>query len=114
MKPTTATPSRPLACVVMAGGMGTRMRSKRTKVLHPLCGRPILGWVLAAARDADADPLVVVTPPEAEDVRALLGDDARAASSTRRAAPATPCSAALEAAGRASRATCSWSPATRR
>jgi bifunctional UDP-N-acetylglucosamine pyrophosphorylase/glucosamine-1-phosphate N-acetyltransferase len=79
MEPTTATPSRPLACVVMAGGMGTRMKSKRTKVLHELCGRAILDWVLAAAREADADPLVVVTPREAQDVRDLVGADARPA-----------------------------------
>ncbi len=72
----TATTSRPLACVVMAGGRGTRMRSAVPKVLHALCGRPILGWVLAAARDASAERVVVVTPPEAEEVRALLGDDA--------------------------------------
>src|SRR5690606_5226408 len=50
--------------------------SKLPKVLHRLCGRPILGWVLAAAREADADPLVVVTPPDADEVRELLGDDA--------------------------------------
>src|SRR5262245_22741291 len=79
MEPTTATSSRPLACVVMAGGMGTRMKSKRTKVLHRLCGRTILGWVLAAAREADADPLVVVTPREAEDVRKELRNDERPA-----------------------------------
>ncbi|CAA9552073.1 MAG: N-acetylglucosamine-1-phosphate uridyltransferase / Glucosamine-1-phosphate N-acetyltransferase [uncultured Thermoleophilia bacterium] len=60
----------------MAGGKGTRMRSARTKVLHPVCGRPILGWVLEAARQAGASPLIVVTPPEAEEVRALLGADA--------------------------------------
>jgi bifunctional UDP-N-acetylglucosamine pyrophosphorylase/glucosamine-1-phosphate N-acetyltransferase len=64
--------ARPLACIVMAGGKGTRMRSARTKVLHPVCGRPILGWVLEAARQAGAAPLVVVTPPEADEVRALL------------------------------------------
>ena len=113
MEPTTATPSRPLACVVMAGGMGTRMRSKRTKVLHPLCGRPILGWVLAAARDADADPLVVVTPQDAEDVRALLGEDARAAIQE----PALGTGHAVQCGSRSwrgSRATSWWSRATRR
>ncbi len=70
---------RPLACIVMAGGRGTRMKSARTKVLHPVCGRPILGWVLEAARQAGAQSLVVVTPPDAVEVHALLGADAVAA-----------------------------------
>jgi bifunctional UDP-N-acetylglucosamine pyrophosphorylase/glucosamine-1-phosphate N-acetyltransferase len=75
---TTAAPARPLACIVMAGGKGTRMRSALPKVLHELCGRPILGWVLAAAREAGAERLVVVTPPADEAVHALVGDDAEA------------------------------------
>jgi bifunctional UDP-N-acetylglucosamine pyrophosphorylase/glucosamine-1-phosphate N-acetyltransferase len=44
-----------------------------------VCGRPILGWVLEAARQAGAAPLVVVTPPEADEVRALLDAGAVAA-----------------------------------
>jgi bifunctional UDP-N-acetylglucosamine pyrophosphorylase/glucosamine-1-phosphate N-acetyltransferase len=71
--------ARGLACIVMAGGRGTRMRSTLPKVLHATCGRPILGWVLEAAREAGASRLVVVTPPDADEVHALLGDDAIAA-----------------------------------
>jgi bifunctional UDP-N-acetylglucosamine pyrophosphorylase/glucosamine-1-phosphate N-acetyltransferase len=71
--------ARGLACIVMAGGKGTRMRSTLPKVLHAACGRPILGWVLEAAREAGASRLVVVTPPDADDVRTLLPDDAIAA-----------------------------------
>jgi bifunctional UDP-N-acetylglucosamine pyrophosphorylase / glucosamine-1-phosphate N-acetyltransferase len=63
---------RALACIVMAGGMGTRMRSALPKVLHPVCGRPILGWVLDAAADAGARDLVVVTPPDAQAIRDLV------------------------------------------
>jgi bifunctional UDP-N-acetylglucosamine pyrophosphorylase/glucosamine-1-phosphate N-acetyltransferase len=37
-----------LAVIVLAAGAGTRMRSKRAKVLHPLCGRTMIGHVLAA------------------------------------------------------------------
>ena len=47
------------------------MRSARPKVLHPVCGRTILAWVLEAARDAGAGSLVVVTPPGEDDVRAI-------------------------------------------
>jgi bifunctional UDP-N-acetylglucosamine pyrophosphorylase/glucosamine-1-phosphate N-acetyltransferase len=49
--------------IVMAGGLGTRMRSSRPKVLHDLCGRPMLAWVVAAARAAGADDVVVVVAP---------------------------------------------------
>jgi len=51
----------------MAAGLGTRMRSSVPKHLHPLLGRRVVDWVIAAARDADADPLVVVTSPDARD-----------------------------------------------
>jgi bifunctional UDP-N-acetylglucosamine pyrophosphorylase/glucosamine-1-phosphate N-acetyltransferase len=47
------------------------MRSSRPKVLHPVCGRSILAWVLEAAHGAGASTLVVVTPPADEEVRAV-------------------------------------------
>jgi bifunctional UDP-N-acetylglucosamine pyrophosphorylase/glucosamine-1-phosphate N-acetyltransferase len=50
--------------VVLAAGEGTRMRSAVPKVLHPLCGRPVIAWVVAAARDAGAARVVVVDNPE--------------------------------------------------
>ncbi|MGB2710124.1 MAG: NTP transferase domain-containing protein, partial [Conexibacter sp.] len=48
----------------MAAGQGTRMRSATPKVLHPLCGRPLLGWPIAAARAAGAAKVVVVGGPD--------------------------------------------------
>jgi bifunctional UDP-N-acetylglucosamine pyrophosphorylase/glucosamine-1-phosphate N-acetyltransferase len=63
----------PLAAVVMAAGLGTRMRSATPKHLHPLLGRRLVDWVLEAARPLGPDPLVVVTSPDAE--AALSGDD---------------------------------------
>ena len=56
-----------LAAVVMAGGLGTRMRSSLAKHLHPLLGRPMVGWVVAAAAPLDPDPLVVVASPDTAD-----------------------------------------------
>jgi bifunctional UDP-N-acetylglucosamine pyrophosphorylase / glucosamine-1-phosphate N-acetyltransferase len=57
--------TRPVA-VVLAGGLGTRMKSSTPKLLHPLCGRPMLAYVLDAARAATgADPVVVVSPATA-------------------------------------------------
>jgi bifunctional UDP-N-acetylglucosamine pyrophosphorylase / glucosamine-1-phosphate N-acetyltransferase len=50
--------------IVLAAGKGTRMKSKRPKVLHELCGRPMLWWVLEALRGSGADEIVVVTNPE--------------------------------------------------
>jgi bifunctional UDP-N-acetylglucosamine pyrophosphorylase/glucosamine-1-phosphate N-acetyltransferase len=51
--------TRPVA-VVLAGGLGTRMKSRTPKLLQPLCGRPMLAYVLDAARAATgADPVVV-------------------------------------------------------
>ncbi len=44
----------------MAAGLGTRMRSRLPKVLHPLCGRPMLAYVLDAARAATGTEPVVV------------------------------------------------------
>jgi bifunctional UDP-N-acetylglucosamine pyrophosphorylase / glucosamine-1-phosphate N-acetyltransferase len=53
----------PLAAVVMAAGLGTRMRSSRPKHLHPLLGRRLVDWTIAAAGELGPDPLVVVTSP---------------------------------------------------
>lgn len=49
--------------IVLAAGRGTRMRSSTPKVLHDLCGRSLIGWVLGAARDAGAHRVVVVDQP---------------------------------------------------
>jgi bifunctional UDP-N-acetylglucosamine pyrophosphorylase/glucosamine-1-phosphate N-acetyltransferase len=51
------------------------MRSALPKVLHPIWGRPLLGWVIAAVREAGAERVVVVVPPDAaESVAAVAGD----------------------------------------
>ena len=56
-----------LAAVVMAAGLGTRMKSATPKHLHPLLGRRLVDWVVEAVRPLGADPLVVVLSPEAAD-----------------------------------------------
>src|ERR1051326_7956839 len=55
--------SSSLTAVVMAAGLGTRMRSAVPKHLHPLLGRRIVDWVIASARDAGAAQIVVVASP---------------------------------------------------
>ncbi|WUH93181.1 bifunctional UDP-N-acetylglucosamine diphosphorylase/glucosamine-1-phosphate N-acetyltransferase GlmU [Streptomyces sp. NBC_00433] len=52
--------TRPAAVVVLAAGEGTRMKSATPKVLHPICGRSLLGHVVAASRELDPEHLVVV------------------------------------------------------
>ncbi len=47
--------------IVLAAGMGTRMKSARPKVLHEVCGRPMLWYALRALADAGAGEIVVVT-----------------------------------------------------
>jgi bifunctional UDP-N-acetylglucosamine pyrophosphorylase / glucosamine-1-phosphate N-acetyltransferase len=53
-----------LAAVVMAGGLGTRMKSATPKHLHPLLGRRMVDWVIGAARDAGVTRVVVVASPD--------------------------------------------------
>ncbi len=49
--------------IVLAAGKGTRMKSATPKVLHELCGRPMLWYVLRALRGAGVERIVVVTNP---------------------------------------------------
>jgi bifunctional UDP-N-acetylglucosamine pyrophosphorylase / glucosamine-1-phosphate N-acetyltransferase len=65
-----------LAVVVMAAGMGTRMKSKIPKVLHPILGRPMLGHVLAAVKPLNPVETVVVVGHAADQVRTVFGNQA--------------------------------------
>ncbi|MBI2156862.1 MAG: bifunctional UDP-N-acetylglucosamine diphosphorylase/glucosamine-1-phosphate N-acetyltransferase GlmU [Candidatus Rokubacteria bacterium] len=62
-----------LTVVILAAGEGKRMRSRQPKVLHPLCGRPLIGYSLRTAR-ALADRIVLVVGAHAAGVRAAAGD----------------------------------------
>jgi bifunctional UDP-N-acetylglucosamine pyrophosphorylase / glucosamine-1-phosphate N-acetyltransferase len=50
--------------VIMAAGRGTRMKSATPKVLHELCGRPLISWVVAATQEAGIGRVVVVDNPD--------------------------------------------------
>jgi len=67
--------------VILAAGLGTRMRSRTPKVLHELCGRPMLAFVLDAwtATEAEGGDAVVVYSPATEAVVSIVGDRARMA-----------------------------------
>lgn len=63
-----------LGVVLLAAGQSTRMRSKRSKLLHPLAGRPLLHYPLRVAEALRPEALVVVLGHAAEAVRQLLPD----------------------------------------
>ncbi|MBS2024641.1 MAG: bifunctional UDP-N-acetylglucosamine diphosphorylase/glucosamine-1-phosphate N-acetyltransferase GlmU [Deltaproteobacteria bacterium] len=63
------------AAVVLAAGKGTRMKSDKAKVLHPLGGRPMLSYPVRAALEAGCAPVVVVVGHQAESVKAELAKD---------------------------------------
>ncbi|GAA2903374.1 bifunctional UDP-N-acetylglucosamine diphosphorylase/glucosamine-1-phosphate N-acetyltransferase GlmU [Streptomyces mexicanus] len=65
---------RPAAVVVLAAGEGTRMKSATPKVLHEICGRSLVGHVLAAARELEPENLVVVVGHAREQVTAHLAE----------------------------------------
>ena len=58
--------------VILAAGQGTRMRSAVPKVLHPLCGRVMLAFVVDQALGLEADRILIVVGTDSEPVRAAL------------------------------------------
>lgn len=62
-------PTNSLVAVVLAAGKGKRLKSAVPKVLHPLCGRPALWWVLQDVRAARPSKIVIVVHHGAEEVR---------------------------------------------
>src|SRR6266481_4029569 len=61
---------QPLAAILLAAGLGTRMRSAYAKVLHQLAGEPLITRAVEAFASLDPDPLVVVVGHQAEEVAA--------------------------------------------
>src|SRR5437867_12681229 len=66
-----------LTAIVLAAGEGKRMRSRQPKVLHPLCGRPLIAYPLRTAQ-ALADRIVLVVGPNADGVVKLAPREVRA------------------------------------
>lgn len=63
-----------LSVVVLAAGLGTRMKSKLAKVLHPLGGKPLLGHVLAQAKALNPSQIIVVYGHEGKALMAAFPD----------------------------------------
>jgi bifunctional UDP-N-acetylglucosamine pyrophosphorylase/glucosamine-1-phosphate N-acetyltransferase len=65
-----------VTAVLLAAGQGTRMKSDFPKVLHPLCGKPMLWHVLDALKSVTTEKPVVIVGHGAEDVKKYVGDSA--------------------------------------
>jgi bifunctional UDP-N-acetylglucosamine pyrophosphorylase/glucosamine-1-phosphate N-acetyltransferase len=61
--------------IILAAGHGKRMKSERAKVLHEVCGRPMIQYVVEAARGAGARTVVVVVGYAADQVRRCLANE---------------------------------------
>jgi len=62
-----------VTAIILAAGEGKRMRSRQPKILHHLCGRPLVGYPLRLARTF-ADRVVMVVPPSADGVAQVAGE----------------------------------------
>src|SRR3712207_3979540 len=70
--------SAPIFAVVLAAGKGTRMKSNQAKVLHTLCGVPMVNYVIEATRPLLPEGLFIVVGHQADLVEAVLPEDAQA------------------------------------
>ncbi len=71
MKAQTQPAKNPLACIVIAAGKGTRMKSALPKVMHKVAGTSMLLHVLECARAMQAEKIVTVLAPDMQDVAAV-------------------------------------------
>ena len=72
---TNNTSSRPLNVLIMAAGLGTRMKSRRAKVLHELGGAPLIAYVVRAAQALEPRSIITILGHQAEEVeRAVLAE----------------------------------------
>jgi UDP-N-acetylglucosamine diphosphorylase/glucosamine-1-phosphate N-acetyltransferase len=58
-----------IAIVILAAGLGTRMKSNKAKVLHAICGKPMVSYVVETAQKVAGDNVVLVVGHQADEVR---------------------------------------------
>ncbi len=85
------------AAIILAAGAGTRMKSKKPKVVHEVLGRPLVRWVVEAAKAAGADKVVTVVGHQREQVIPLVEGDTDVAVQTAQRGTADAVLAAKEA-----------------
>jgi bifunctional UDP-N-acetylglucosamine pyrophosphorylase/glucosamine-1-phosphate N-acetyltransferase len=66
-----------LTAIILAAGKSTRMKSKKPKPLHEICGRPMLHYIMQACFDAGCDKLIIVVGYGKDEVISTFGDDKR-------------------------------------
>lgn len=65
--------------IILAAGMGTRMKSKMPKVLHKVCGKPLCKWVIDASKRAGADKIVTIIGHKSDMVRPVIEQESEIA-----------------------------------
>jgi len=63
-----------IAIVILAAGLGTRMKSNKAKVLHKVCGKPMVKYVVETASKIAGNNLVLVVGHQADKVRQTVSD----------------------------------------
>ncbi|MEE9495880.1 MAG: NTP transferase domain-containing protein [Desulfobacterales bacterium] len=63
-----------IAVVILAAGLGTRMKSNKAKVLHEVCGRPMVSYVVETARKVAGNDVILVVGNQADKVRATVSE----------------------------------------
>ncbi len=66
-----------IAVVILAAGLGTRMKSNKAKVLHEVCGKPMVNYVVETARQVAGNNVVLVVGHEADKVRRAVSKQGR-------------------------------------
>src|SRR5580693_4337055 len=66
--------AKPALAIILAAGKSTRMKSALPKVIHEVCGRPMVEYVIDAVRQAGVQRIVLVVGHGAETVRSLFSD----------------------------------------
>ena len=61
--------------LILAAGLGTRMKSRRAKVLHELAGRPLVAYTLGAALELAPEAIFTVVGYQAEEVERAVRDE---------------------------------------
>ena len=75
---------RILHAIILAAGEGTRMKSELPKVLHPICGRPMMAYAIDLVASAGVKQPIVVLGNGAELVKPILPKEAKAVIQTKR------------------------------
>jgi bifunctional UDP-N-acetylglucosamine pyrophosphorylase/glucosamine-1-phosphate N-acetyltransferase len=63
-----------ITSIILAAGEGKRMKSKKSKVIHAICGKPLVKWVCDQAREAGIDEQIIVVGHLANQVMDTLGE----------------------------------------